>query len=90
MNRFDEQDFDIAALMEVCSRWPACPVPVQAAKDPLLERVRQLLRGLAQTPTSAFGADLVALIRHVLLRTAGRDQGVPWMRVPIAVGWPAS
>jgi len=61
MTRLGVQDFDIAALMEVCAHWPVGPVPVQAAQDPLLERVRQVLLSLAQTSTTAPGADLIAL-----------------------------
>lgn len=90
MNRPEVQDFDITALMEVCACWPARPVPVQAAQDPLLERVRQVLLSLAQTPATAPGADLIALIRHVLLRTAGQGGEVSGLRVPVTADWPSA
>lgn len=82
--------FDLAALTALCARWPADPVPAQPTVDPLLERARQALGGLWQSPTSAAIADFVPLMRHVLLRAAGTENPVPWLRVPLAAGWPTA
>lgn len=82
--------FDVAALTALCARWPADPVPTQVADDPLLERVRQVLTKLRQSPGVAASADLIPLIRHVLLRTAGMENTVPWLRVPVGPGWPSA
>lgn len=90
MDRSEHQDFDITALMEVCAHWPACPVPVEEARDPLLERLRQVLLSFAQTPATAPIVDLIALVRHVLLRTAVHGGEVPWLRVPISAYWPSA
>lgn len=86
----EEQDFDIMALMEVCTHWPAHQVPLQVAQDPLLERVRQVLRSIVQTPKTALVADLIPLIRHVLLRVAGNGGEPPWLRVPASIDWPSA
>jgi ATP-dependent DNA helicase RecQ len=82
--------FDVAALTTLCARWPADSVPAQVADDPLLERVRQVLGRMRQSAATAAGADLVPLIRHVLLRVAGDDGLVPWFRVPVGAGWPTA
>ena len=82
------EDFDVATLMNVCSQWPARKVPSVVAKDPLLERLRQVLEALDRYPTSVSLADCIALIRHVLLRIAPHDAPAPWLRVPLGVGWP--
>ena len=67
------EGFDFVALTTLCARWPAEPVPVRVADDPLLERVRQVLGRLSQSAATGEGADLVPLIRHVLLRAAGTE-----------------
>lgn len=90
MNRPDDQGFNLTALMEACAHWPASPVSGQAAQDPLLERVRQVLVALAQSPDRAPRADLIALIRHILLRTAGEGGDIPSLRVPVSAGWPSA
>jgi ATP-dependent DNA helicase RecQ len=90
MNSADSSDFDVAALMNVCSQWPALTVPILPARDPLLDRLRQVLLALGRHPASVSGADLIALIRHVLLRVAPQDGQAPWLRVPLSVGWPTT
>lgn len=80
--------FDVAALTELCARWPCQAVSTEVAEDPLLERVRQVLEGLRQYGVTAPSADLVPLVRHVLLRAAGEENPVPWLRVPVGAGWP--
>jgi ATP-dependent DNA helicase RecQ len=82
--------FDVAALTVLCARWPNDPVPAQMVDDPLLERVRQMLSGMRQSAATAASADLVPLIRHVLLRAAGEEYPVPWLRVPVGAGWPTA
>lgn len=82
--------FDVAALIALCARWPVEAVPAQVADDPLLERVRQVLGHLHQSPVTAARADLVPLIRHVLLRAAGEEAVLPWLRVPVGAGWPSA
>jgi ATP-dependent DNA helicase RecQ len=90
MNSVDSGDFDVAALMNVCSQWPALTVPAVPAKDTLLERLRQVLVAMGRHPASASETDCIALIRHVLLRVATQDGQAPWLRVPLSVGWPAA
>jgi ATP-dependent DNA helicase RecQ len=90
MNSAESEDFDVAALMNVCSQWPACEVPSFVAKDPLLERLRQVLAALGRQSASVAVADCIALIRHVLLRVAPQDGQAPWLRVPLGVGWPTA
>lgn len=82
--------FDVATLTVLCARWPTEPVPTKVVDDPLLERVRQVLGRLHQFPSTAESADLVPLIRHVLLRAAGEKNAVPWLRVPVEEGWPSA
>lgn len=88
MNSADGGDFDIAALMNVCSQWPALAVPTLPARDPLLERLRQVLLALGRHPATVSGTDCIALVRHVLLRVAPQDGQAPWLRVPLSAGWP--
>jgi ATP-dependent DNA helicase RecQ len=90
MNAVWTGDFDVAALMNVCSQWPALKVPDAAAKDPLLDRLRQVLIAISRQPNSASETDCIALIRHVLLRVAPQDGQAPWLRVPLSVGWPSA
>lgn len=80
--------FDVAGLTVLCAQWPAEAVPAQVADDTLLERVRQVLSRVRQSAATAGGADLIPLIRHVLLRAAGEENPVPWLRVPVGAGWP--
>jgi hypothetical protein len=82
--------FDFAALATLCARWPLDSVVAGVADDPLLERVRQVLHRMRASPMAAAGADLVPLIRHVLLRAAGEENSVPWLRVPRDAGWPSA
>ena len=89
MNAMDNREFDITALMNVCSQWPALMVPTLPAKDPLLERLRQVLEAMARHPSSASETDCIALIRHVLLRVAPQNGQAPWLRVPVSAGWPS-
>jgi len=84
-----KQNFDIAALTTLCARWPDELVPTEVADDPLLERIRQVLCQLSQPCTSVPTADLVSLIRHVLLRAAGSQSELTWLRVPLGCGWPS-
>lgn len=81
---------DWAELMTVCGNWPAIPVPEHRAEDPLLERVRQVLMGLHRGVGTTSSADLVPLIRHVMLRAVGDGQPLSWLRVPLAKGWPTA
>ena len=90
MNSVDSEDFDVATLMNVCSQWPALTVPPGPAKDPLLERLRQVLMAMGRHPISASQTDCIALIRHVLLRVAPQHSQAPWLRVPLSVGWPTA
>lgn len=89
MIRPDEYDFNITAFMEVCADWPAFPLPVQKAQDPVFERLRQQLVELSRSPSKIHDGDLIPLVRHVLLRTAGVDGEVPLLKVPVAAGWPS-
>ena len=88
MNSVDGGDFDVSELMNVCSHWPAYTIPTVLAKDPLLERLRQVLIAMERYPASVSKIDFMALIRHVLLRVAPQDGQPPWLRVPLTVGWP--
>lgn len=82
--------FDLPWLTGLCARWPADSVQAQPVQDPLLERVRQVLLQLQQHSAAAATTDLVPLIRQVLLRAAGTKSQVPWLRVPLADGWPTA
>jgi len=82
--------FDVAALTSLCARWPADLVPAGKAADPLFERIRQVLERLRESETPQVGPDLIPLIRHVLLRAAGDESPVPWLRVPTTAGWPTA
>ena len=90
MNRIVDQAFGISALMEVCAAWPDRRVPLQVASDPLLERVRQILCKLSAHNAERSNLDLMSLIRNVLLRAAGEENEVPWLRVPTVIGWPSA
>jgi ATP-dependent DNA helicase RecQ len=90
MNSANSEEFDVAALMNVCSQWPALPVPPVRAKDPVLERLRQVLVVMGRQPGQVSHADSIPLIRHVLLRVAPQDGEAPWLRVPVGVGWPTA
>ena len=83
-------DFDVSALLNVCSKWPTLVVPPSPSKDPLLERLRQVLLAISHQPIEVLKLDCIALIRHVLLRVSSQDGEAPWMRVPLSVGWPTA
>lgn len=89
MIRSEDQDFDLSALMEACAHWPDRQVPLQVARDPLLERARQVLRSLTQASNKGANRDLIPLVRHIMLRAAGESE-IPWLRVPAAAGWPSA
>jgi hypothetical protein len=77
-------DFDFSALLETCRDWGESSVPQEPAKDPLLERIRQVLGGMKKTPYLRWQASLIPLLRHVLLRRGGAD----WVRLPNRPPWP--
>lgn len=82
-----EADFDYARLLTVCADWSQEIVPATPAVNAVLERVRQILHGLQDAHTENRAADLVPLLRQVLLQqAAGRE--APWLRVPTLAGWP--
>jgi len=85
-----DQEFNITAFMAVCADWPAVLVPTRKARDPVLERLRQLLLVLSQPRAVANDVDLIALVRQVLLRIAGVDGAIPLLKVPVAAGWPSA
>ncbi|MCX7166617.1 MAG: protein DpdF [Rhodocyclales bacterium] len=76
--------------MEVCAYWPDRQVSLQVASDSLLERTRQVLHNLSELNNRGTSSDLIPLIRHVLLRAAGDEGEVPWLRVPTDTGWPSA
>lgn len=79
--------FDLLAVRAICRDWPNSTVSGLAVADGVLERLRQVLhdlqRGIHRGP-----ADLLPLIRQVLLRHASVDTMPGWLRVPIAPDWP--
>lgn len=79
--------FDLLAVRAICVDWPNSPVPESAVADGMLERLRQVLHDL-QRGIHRGRADLVPLIRQVLLRHASEDTKPGWLRVPTAPGWP--
>jgi ATP-dependent DNA helicase RecQ len=80
--------FDLFAVREICRGWPNTRVPESAVIDGgVLERLRQILLEL-QRGISRGSADLVPLIRQVLLRHASDDIAPGWLCVPTAPGWP--
>lgn len=84
----DVAPFDFAALLNLCGRWGSDSVPTVRAVDPLLERLRQVLQAMRAHPTTRPVADLVALLRQVLLRKDASEVG-PWIRVPTSSNWPS-
>ena len=89
MTAVDHEEFDIVVVMKVCSEWPALQVPTRPVKDPLLERLRQVLVEISRgrsTFSSAF--DCIALVRHMLLRVTPQHGEAPWLQVPLSFGWP--
>ena len=79
--------FNLLSVQTICSDWPNSPVPDLSVADGVLERLRQVLRDL-QHGIHRGHADLVPLIRQVLLRHASGDTAPGWLRVPTALGWP--
>lgn len=79
--------FDLLAVRTICIDWPNVPVPETAVPDGVLERLRQVLHDL-QRGIHRGRADLVPLIRQVLLRHTSEDATPGWLRVPTAPGWP--
>lgn len=84
-----EPDFDFTALLNVCARWPAVPVPSRRAQNALLERLRQVLLSLSHSRPSRNERDLQALVRQVLLRRSNPEGQAPYLMVPVASGWPS-
>lgn len=84
------QDFDIASLLEACAGWPGVPIQDQKAADPVLERIRQVLRRLQARPDTSCASDLVPLMRQVLLGSPAYRGGSGRMRVPVSLGWPSA
>lgn len=83
-----ESGFDYARLLTVCASWPQEIVPATPAGDTVLERVRQILHELqAAHYAENRAADLVPLLRQVLLRRAVGCEP-HWLRVPTVRGWP--
>ncbi|MHB1056925.1 MAG: protein DpdF [Rhodanobacter sp.] len=79
---------DLFAVREICRDWPNTRVPESAVIDGgVLERLRQILLEL-QRGISRGSADLVPLIRQVLLRHASDHIAPGWLCVPTAPGWP--
>ncbi len=79
--------FDLIAVRAICSDWPNIKVPESTVANGVLERLRQVLRDL-QRGIHQGSADLVPLIRQILLRHASEGTMPGWLRVPIAPGWP--
>lgn len=80
--------FDFPALLTILSAWPMEDVPEQQQADSLMERVRQLLYRLRRgDPAST--ADLLPLIRQVVLRRGAQSGHISWIRVPADHGWPS-
>ena len=69
--------FDLFAVRAICSEWPNIAVPESAVADGVLERLRQVLHDL-QRGIHRGRADLVPLIRQVLLRNASEDTAPAW------------
>ena len=89
MNSISNEVFDVAALMNVCGQWPEIEVPDSIVDDPLLERLRQVLLKMQRSPTFGSENDVIALIRHVLLRIAPQNGESHRLRVPRKNGWPS-
>lgn len=64
-------------------------VPEQEQADALMERVRQVLYQLQHGDLSS-GADLLPLLRQVVLRRAANPGPISWVRVPAVDGWPTA
>lgn len=86
----DTNDFDVSALITICARWPSLAVPSRLAVDPLLERLRQILSRVREGSLVETAGDLVPLVRQVLLRLGDEGAALPWLKVPVANGWPTT
>jgi superfamily II DNA/RNA helicase len=82
--------FDLAGLLEACASWPTAAIQDQKAIDPVLERVRQVLRQSKARPGANIASDLIPLLRQALLSSAIYRDGTGRMRVPLVPGWPSA
>ncbi len=79
---------DFPALLTLLSEWPNEPVPDQPQTESVMERVRQVLHRL-RSGGPRCEADLPPLLRQILLRRSAHTGDAPWIRVPVAQGWPS-
>ncbi len=85
--RMTTTSLDFGGLHTVLDRWPALPLPDNAA-DGLYERVRQILVSACATSFDKVTPDLAPLLRHLLRRQSLRSGGTAQFRVPAAKPWP--
>ncbi|CAN7204228.1 protein DpdF [Caballeronia sp. LjRoot34] len=83
-------NFNVGELQEFLSAWPVIDLPKSSVRDPLLDRICQVLSGaMTVLPSSLWHATFQPLIRHCLLRESARREQDFQLRVPRGEGWPS-
>jgi len=83
-------NFNVGDLQELLSAWPAIDLPKSSIRDPLLDRICQVLNEAMTTlPSSLWHATFQPLIRHCLLRESARRGQNFQLRLPCGDGWPS-
>ena len=81
------ENFDYPALITTLSGWPQEAVPEDKARDPLMDRLRQILLEL-QRGARVGRSDLPPLLRQVQLQRATHFRQTSWIRLPLGPNWP--
>lgn len=83
-------NFTFADLTLALSEWPSDYALDVIAKDPIVDRIRQILVSMKrQTAGTKWHGDLQPLVRHCLLRETYREGRVVHLRVPANTTWPS-
>lgn len=88
MSNLDFSAYDLRSALE---HWPDSSQYIEgkSSDDGLLSRLQQCLQGLLISARTVPPVDLIALLRHWLLRQASGGTP-PWLKVPICSSWPSS
>lgn len=83
-------NFGLNELQALLKDWPTLAQFPDALGDSLMDRICQILRTAREAPSqSRWQADLLPLLRHVLLRSS-KDAGKALrLKVPTGYGWPS-
>jgi ATP-dependent DNA helicase RecQ len=84
-------NLSVGDLQELLSSWPAVGMPKGTVRDPLIDRIYQVLSGaMTARPASSWHAAFQPLIRHFLLRESARRGKAFQLRVPCNDRWPSN